>query len=265
MRCETRIDVGGVLQQDFQKRLAGISLLLPLAVAVFWGGFIAIAAISLISILLAFEFTRLLEQNPIRQLAVGAYLMMPPLMFAAGIMTNIAIVILALGLVVLIFRFGMISGIYAAGLSLFFCAFVFLVHVPDFFIQLLAVGVVITAVDIGAYLVGRRVGGPKLAPKISPQKTISGAIGGLIFGTIAGVMVASFLEIPIFMAVLLAIVIAVIAQAGDLFESALKRRCNVKDSSGLIPGHGGFLDRFDGYIFVMPLLVMLNSLTGVSV
>ena len=78
-------------------------------------------------------------------------------------------------------------------------------------------------------------------------------------------MVASFLEIPIFMAVLLAIVIAVIAQAGDLFESALKRRCNVKDSSGLIPGHGGFLDRFDGYIFVMPLLVMLNSLTGVSV
>ncbi len=97
---------------------------------------------------------------------------------------------------------------------------------------------------------GAAIGGPKLAPAISPGKTWSGAIGGAIFGVLAGVAVfmAHFalddLRIPV-----IALVLSVASQTGDLFESFVKRRFGVKDSSRLIPGHGGVMDRVDGLIF----------------
>ena len=100
--------------------------------------------------------------------------------------------------------------------------------------------------DIAAYFTGRALGGPKLWPAVSPNKTWSGAIGGTIGGLIAGaaVIVAAGLSLrPIHAIVMLVVVIA--AQLGDLMESAIKRRFGVKDSSQLIPGHGGLMDRCD--------------------
>jgi phosphatidate cytidylyltransferase len=117
-------------------------------------------------------------------------------------------------------------------------------------IAMLFVFAVVWATDIFAYFVGRAVGGPKLAPAISPGKTWSGAIGGTICGVLAGVAVfmAHFslqdLRIPI-----IALVLSIASQIGDLFESFVKRRFGVKDSSRLIPGHGGVMDRVDGLIF----------------
>ncbi|MBX9468332.1 phosphatidate cytidylyltransferase [Rhizobium sp. WL3] len=118
------------------------------------------------------------------------------------------------------------------------------------FIAMLFVFVVVWATDILAYFVGRAVGGPKLAPRISPGKTWSGAIGGTVAGVAGGLLVAMthFQDIGLWVG-LVALALSVASQIGDLFESFIKRRFGVKDSSKLIPGHGGVMDRVDGLVF----------------
>jgi len=119
------------------------------------------------------------------------------------------------------------------------------------------------ATDIGAYAAGRTIGGPKLAPRISPKKTWAGLIGGMIaaaaFGS--GVALAFGAARPGF-AALLAAGLAVVSQAGDLFESGVKRHFDVKDSGHLIPGHGGLLDRVDGLIVAAPLFALFHATLG---
>jgi phosphatidate cytidylyltransferase len=104
--------------------------------------------------------------------------------------------------------------------------------------------------DIFAFLCGRAIGGPLLWPRVSPKKTWSGAIGGLAGGVAAGVLVAYASGIgKLGMAGVVALLLSVLAQAGDLFESAVKRRFGAKDASRFIPGHGGLMDRLDGFLF----------------
>ncbi len=108
---------------------------------------------------------------------------------------------------------------------------------------------VVWATDIVAYFAGRRFGGPKLMPKVSPKKTWSGALGGLAGAILIAFAFSGILKgIALSYLVVVAGLVSVISQAGDLFESWIKRRYSVKDSSNLIPGHGGFLDRLDGLI-----------------
>ncbi|CAM5765681.1 phosphatidate cytidylyltransferase [Labrys miyagiensis] len=97
--------------------------------------------------------------------------------------------------------------------------------------------------DIMAYFTGRTLGGPKLCPSISPKKTWSGFIGGVVFGAAAAGLVAGS-----FAVVLVGALLAAVSQGGDLLESALKRRFDAKDASHLIPGHGGAMDRLDGFV-----------------
>ena len=132
-------------------------------------------------------------------------------------------------------------------------------------ILLIFLGVWIT--DTGAYLVGRSFGRRKLAPAISPGKSIEGAVGGLILTMAALPMIGSFLLPQIALGHLVAIgfLIGVVGQIGDLFESKVKRACGVKDSSAILPGHGGLLDRFDSLLFVFPaVLVYLLGAAAVS-
>jgi len=106
------------------------------------------------------------------------------------------------------------------------------------------------ASDIMAYLAGSTIGGPKLWPRFSPNKTWSGFIGGLAAGTVAGALMGVFLDMGIGLwGGLLGLAAAIATMAGDLWESALKRRYGVKDAGNLIPGHGGLLDRVDGLMF----------------
>lgn len=114
---------------------------------------------------------------------------------------------------------------------------------------------VVWLTDIAAYFTGRALGGPKLMPRVSPKKTWSGALGGALAGTLCGTAVWAFFfpGLPSGLWPVLAVSLAasIASQAGDLFESSIKRRFGAKDSSHLIPGHGGFLDRLDGYWAVL--------------
>jgi phosphatidate cytidylyltransferase len=118
--------------------------------------------------------------------------------------------------------------------------------------------------DIGAYVFGRTFGKKKLIPSVSPGKTVEGAVGGLGLTIVVCLLYVRFVLMPyaqlgltIQGAVLFAIVVSVAAQTGDLAESLLKREAGVKDSSRILPGHGGILDRFDSLLFVMPIAFLL--------
>jgi phosphatidate cytidylyltransferase len=112
---------------------------------------------------------------------------------------------------------------------------------------------VVWATDIGAYVVGRLVGGPKLAPSISPGKTRAGALGGMLWAAGVGIGAALLSGSPMLAAIVVALVLSVVAQAGDLLESAMKRIFGVKDSGNTIPGHGGLFDRLDGVLTAAPV------------
>jgi len=118
--------------------------------------------------------------------------------------------------------------------------------------------------DVGAYAFGRLFGNRRLIPSVSPGKTVEGAVGGLGLTILICLLYVRFILMPyaqlgltIQGAVLFAIVVSVAAQVGDLAESLLKREAGVKDSSRILPGHGGILDRFDSLLFVMPIAFLL--------
>jgi phosphatidate cytidylyltransferase len=123
---------------------------------------------------------------------------------------------------------------------------------------------VVWASDIGAYVAGRAMGGPKLWPAVSPNKTWSGAMGGLAAAIAIGLGAAlAFTPGASFIAVVaVAVLLGVASQAGDLLESAIKRHFHVKDSSRLIPGHGGLLDRLDGVLAAAPVAALLSFALG---
>jgi phosphatidate cytidylyltransferase len=124
----------------------------------------------------------------------------------------------------------------------------------------LYVFVVVWATDTGAYFSGRLIGGPKLAPRFSPKKTWSGAIGGTLAGVVCGVAVAALAGLADYLPIaLVAMLLSVAGQIGDLAESALKRRFDVKDSGVLIPGHGGLMDRVDGLVVAVVVAVAFGA------
>jgi len=131
------------------------------------------------------------------------------------------------------------------------------------FLAIVFLFAVVWATDIVAYFVGRAVGGPKLAPRISPKKTWSGAAGGTVAAIGAALTLAIAAGLPNLPAVgLIAAVASALAQGGDLFESALKRRFGAKDSSHLIPGHGGLMDRLDGFVAAAVLAMLIGLIHG---
>uniref|UniRef100_Q07NI8 Phosphatidate cytidylyltransferase n=1 Tax=Rhodopseudomonas palustris (strain BisA53) TaxID=316055 RepID=Q07NI8_RHOP5 len=128
------------------------------------------------------------------------------------------------------------------------------------FVALMLVLLVVWVTDIGGYFAGRGIGGPKLWPRVSPKKTWAGAAGGFV----ASLCVASGFAalgygnwLPLLG---LAALLSVVSQLGDLFESAVKRRFGVKDSSQIIPGHGGLLDRLDGYVAAIVVAAVFGLL-----
>ena len=118
------------------------------------------------------------------------------------------------------------------------------------------------ATDIAAYFAGRLIGGPKIYPAISPNKTWAGLLGGMVAAGLVGMALSVLINFGVFTMFFIGALTAVIAQAGDFLESWIKRKFGVKDSGNIIPGHGGIMDRMDGFVTVAPLFVIFVLLYG---
>lgn len=139
------------------------------------------------------------------------------------------------------------------------CAFIFLRGTANGIWAITGLFVIVILTDIFGYFAGKMFGGPKFWPRISPKKTWSGTIAGWVMAGLFGALAALYPHVPdeillvspsVFATVVSFMVLSFASQMGDIAESALKRRYNIKDSSNLIPGHGGVLDRFDGMVGV---------------
>ena len=248
------------------RRLVGALLFVPIIVLVAVSQSAAQWLLMALAALMVLEFSAMLALP----MALRAALLMDFVLFAlpAPVLSGIEavagmpldLVILALAALVI----GLIWAVTRNGLASIFIALIIacivaargLLGVADGNLILLVLAAAVASCDITAYFVGRRIGGAKLAPSISPNKTCSGAIGGTVGAVAACLLVSSNSWLSPMEAVVGGICLAVLAQAGELIESALKRRVGVKDSGSLIPGHGGFLDRFDGYLLTLPAVYL---------
>ncbi|MDR1327062.1 MAG: phosphatidate cytidylyltransferase [Heliobacteriaceae bacterium] len=120
------------------------------------------------------------------------------------------------------------------------------------FVIMMFIAILLT--DVGAYYAGKHLGKHKLAPVISPNKTVEGAIGGAVCAVIGAFVIGTYLGVEWYFSIMAGLLCTAAAQLGDLAESLIKRDAGVKDSGDLLPGHGGFLDRTDSFIFTIPVM-----------
>lgn len=211
-------------------RIASSAVLAPVAIVVAWlGGRVFVLFWTVSACIVLWEWTMLVR---------GAHVSVPA--FVAWMLAGLAYAsILLLGPVTL-------RGDAALGL-----------------VAILFLFAIVWGTDVAAYFAGRALGGPKLWPAVSPKKTWSGAIGGTLGGIAAGLAVLAVAGVTLSPPVVtVALALSVASQGGDLLESAIKRRFGAKDASQLIPGHGGLMDRLDGFLTAVLAAVMVGLIRG---
>ena len=251
-------------------RLASSLVLAPLALAAAWfGGPVFLAFWTVAAVVVLWEWDTLVcAHDRTSVLTIGVVALVSASLLLAfgwqGVATAL-IILGAFGVAVLASR---IRRLWCAG-GLFYSFALVIAPVAlrnDAalgFAVMIFLFVIVWFTDTAAYFIGRAIGGPKLAPRISPNKTWSGAIGGTIAGVAGGELVAYHFGIRTPGAVLaVALALSVASQVGDLFESALKRRFNAKDASHLIPGHGGLMDRLDGFVVAVVVAALIGLTHG---
>jgi phosphatidate cytidylyltransferase len=276
---------------ELTKRALFAAIAIPVVLALVWVGRLPLALmLSLAAGLAAWEYARMVHVAGGKPLAAATTMLAAaiPLLVhqalsggAVPSLTIVALVVPALLLIAMFERGVGGSTVTSVGAAIFgawytggMLAFAYALRHSRFTVTdlagtlLLALPLILTWVnDAGAYFVGRAVGGRKLMPSISPGKTVSGALGGLLTTLIVATLYIAFVLRPyaslgmtVVGMVTFGLVIGVVGQVGDLAESMLKRQAGVKDSSALIPGHGGVLDRVDSLLFVFPVTYLLLDL-----
>ena len=249
-------------------RVVAALVLAPLTIAIAWlGGWIWACVVIAAAALLYFEWLMIVGISGNRRVAVAGIAALA----LAGIClmllrTDIAAAVILAGILAAAMmtkdkRGWIASGLVYAAAALI--ATIFVRRDAEFgFIGLMFVLLVVWVTDIGGYFAGRGIGGPKLWPRVSPKKTWAGAIGGLVLALVvaAGFALLGFGRMGPML--LLGAVLSVVSQLGDLFESAVKRRFDVKDSSHIIPGHGGLLDRLDGFVAAIVVAALIGFSRG---
>ena len=242
-----------------QRALVGVGLI-ALALAALWAGGIAFWLVAVVAGLFmmaewsdldhaSVRFKRLAQYGISVPLAIMAPVASGPSFFALGLLAGAAFFVAA------VTRRGRLGwGVAYVGLPVL--ALLWIRAQDNGAWLALWTLAIVWATDIGAYFAGRSIGGPKLAPRISPSKTWAGLAGGVVSAGIVGAALAQGAGLPLRLAVASPL-LAVLAQAGDLYESWLKRRAGVKDSGNILPGHGGILDRLDGVVPVAPVAALL--------
>jgi phosphatidate cytidylyltransferase len=260
--------------RNFSLRLVSALALAPVAILIaYFGGWLFLAAYLVAAGIILGEWTALVAKTlDLRILAPGLVALVVAAVFAGRNAAGAATTAIAIGAII---AAGLATawprrypaanpvvwgaaGVVYAGVALL--APVLLRNDPEFgFAAILFLFATVWATDISAYLAGRSIGGPLLWPSVSPKKTWSGAFGGLVGGVAAGTLVAyASVGTRPAIAGVLALLLSVVAQGGDLLESAVKRRFGAKDASGLIPGHGGMMDRLDGFLVAALAAVLIG-------
>ena len=263
-------------EPGFAVRMVSALAMMPVAlVLVILGGWPFACLVGLAVVLMALEWRQLTDARfgggggDLAGISVAGLGLLVVVLAASGLPSEALIALLggALAAGLVAWRLGappLWIGLGAAYLALPALALIWLRGLPQLGLQIVIwLLVVVWTTDILAYLVGRNVGGPRLAPSISPGKTWSGLCGGVLAAALAGAVTAwaaGSERLP--HAAGLGGLLAVVSQIGDLIESALKRRAGVKDSGTLIPGHGGVLDRLDGLVLAAPVLALLGLIFG---
>ncbi len=253
---------------DLRLRVLSALVLLPVGIGCLWlGGWAWVALVALGAVGLAREFISVCgaREVPGARVGVPVAVLLAALLAALGLAWA-GLLVLAIAAVLVWLsgrRIAPVLGVPYVGLTAI--ALIWLRGDPaGGFARVLLVLLVVWSTDIAAYAVGRVVGGARLAPSISPGKTWSGAVGGLAGALLVGWLAASWLTNghsgPGVLAVIA--VLSVIAQAGDLMESGIKRHYGVKDSGRSIPGHGGLLDRLDGVLAAAPAVALFALVAG---
>ncbi len=252
-----------------KQRIITALLLAPVVLAIIWyaNALVFSLFVSFLAFMVAFEWCQIVKKSPINSLIISAFialslLLLPYASFIEISAYRIVLAALLLWAICLKWLFNPESGkdkytikyALGVGILLLFGASLIAIH------NTAAQGAQLTLVlfflvwiaDIGAYVSGKSFGKHKLAPKVSPGKTIEGVIGALLFTSIYGFFMATWLQLPWLSFVIVFPMLTIVSIIGDLFASLIKRHGQIKDSGFLLPGHGGFLDRFDSLIAITP-------------
>ncbi|AHB49222.1 phosphatidate cytidylyltransferase [Hyphomicrobium nitrativorans NL23] len=261
---EPAIAASGGAKAELGLRIVSALLLGSVSVALAWAGTLPFAALVLaVTLILSWEWAHVVRGDGI-DLALG-------IQFAAAIgaiglaafgFAALGVALLLIGtIIVLALEFGERPILSAAGVLYAGLPAVALIWLrsnePMGFYAVLFILLVVAATDTAAYFAGRSIGGPRLAPSISPKKTWSGLLGGISAAGLTAGAFASSVGAPVLPLAVAGVAMGLVAQTGDLAESALKRAFHLKDASGLLPGHGGFMDRVDGLVPVAVLLALV--------
>jgi len=249
-------------------RIVAAAVLIPLAVAIAYaGGWLWTALVTLAAIGLFVEWLAVVGLAGAMRVTVpgGVALAVAGLCFAIG-RVDAALIVLAIGFAAVVSIAPERRHWAAAGFTYAAAAEIASVLVrldpAKGFAALMFVLLIVWVTDSGGYFAGRGIGGPKLWPRVSPKKTWAGAAGGLAASLAVALGFAAFDLGKTGPLLLLGAALSVVSQLGDLFESAVKRRFGVKDSSHFIPGHGGLMDRLDGFVAAVVVAAIFGFLRG---
>jgi phosphatidate cytidylyltransferase len=243
------------------------AVLIPVALFVaWWGGVPSFLLAALVSAIVFAEWANIVGRSPkllpsTPDASIGtAFVALAALIAGTqGLVTGLAVLVAGMAGVALLSRSAwLVGGVAYAGLL--GVALASLRGDPVAGLASVTVLLVLVwATDSCAYFAGRAIGGPKLWPRVSPKKTWSGSLGGLAGGVILASLTAAAFGLKVGpMLILCLAVLSIASQAGDLFESAIKRHFDRKDSSAIIPGHGGMMDRVDGLIFAAAAAALIG-------
>jgi phosphatidate cytidylyltransferase len=249
-------------------RVVAALVLAPLTIAIAWiGGWPWICLVTAAGALLYAEWLMIVGASRNRLIVAAGFsaLVIAGILMMSG-RTDIAVAVLAAGTVLAAIlasgqRLWVAGGmVYAAAAVV--ASILVRLDANAGFLALMFVLLIVWVTDIGGYFAGRGIGGPKLWPRVSPKKTWAGAIGGLVLSLAVAAVFALLGFGRMLPLLLLGTVLSVVSQLGDLFESAVKRRFGVKDSSHIIPGHGGLMDRLDGFVAAIVFAAFIGFMRG---